>query len=636
MRRLYIYFLSVLLMLTTLSGAAAANDTSHSAIRAIPLYRLADTYDWTHSYTTNEEEKNSLIANNPDKSVVDDGIIGYVSPMPLPFTKPLYKMVLVLDNYLAPNDESRDWVIAKYGYQYRGNLGHIVPITDENHGDTKMLQWYRGRAKDSYSDADHYYQQYATYINNYSYEGPQFRLWSNPVVLQEINILSPNGGESLKGGSTVRIKWSSLLQGGTISLFYSTNGPSGPWKAIKMGIANTEYYDWTVPDTPSSNVVIEAQWRYDDNAGIGYCFDQTDAKFSITGSGVLINPGLKINPVIHNIFPAAPTNLTTSYMLLQKNITLYWKDNSSNETGFKIERKTEGGQFAEIATAPAGSTHYTDTGAQPQTQYYYRVKATGSVVDSGYSNEVGGIFYSISMPEIDFPELSGPTDLQAVGVTGSAEDVRLTWQPLAGQIKGYKIERKTGTDGSWEEIADIGGSKSTYVDKGLSQGTYWYRVRSYDVVFVSKPSGEASINISAPEEVKPEKVVMSFTVGQAEYNANGELVTMETSPVIQSESGRTFIPIRYVTQPIGATIDWDGTQRKVSVVLGTKKIELWIDNNMAQINGSKRQIDLENPAVRPLIINGRTMMPLRFISENLGCEVKWNPDTSSITISYLR
>ncbi|HBK52670.1 MAG TPA: hypothetical protein DDZ44_01855, partial [Syntrophomonas wolfei] len=45
-------------------------------------------------------------------------------------------------------------------------------------------------------------------------------------------------------------------------------------------------------------------------------------------------------------------------------------------------------------------------------------------------------------------------------------------------------------------------------------------------------------------------------------------------------------------------------------------------------------IDPENAAVMPLIINGRTMMPLRFIAENLGCEVEWISENSQIIIRY--
>ena len=67
---------------------------------------------------------------------------------------------------------------------------------------------------------------------------------------------------------------------------------------------------------------------------------------------------------------------------------------------------------------------------------------------------------------------------------------------------------------------------------------------------------------------------------------------------------------------------------------GSTSIELWIGKSQAKINGQSVAIDPDNPAVMPLIINGRTMMPLRFIAENLGCEVEWVGQNNQVIIRY--
>ena len=51
-------------------------------------------------------------------------------------------------------------------------------------------------------------------------------------------------------------------------------------------------------------------------------------------------------------------------------------------------------------------------------------------------------------------------------------------------------------------------------------------------------------------------------------------------------------------------------------------IELWIGKDSARVNGAEKPMDIS-----PQIINERTMLPLRFISENLGCQVNWDEDT---------
>jgi hypothetical protein len=100
-----------------------------------------------------------------------------------------------------------------------------------------------------------------------------------------------------------------------------------------------------------------------------------------------------------------------------------------------------------------------------------------------------------------------------------------------------------------------------------------------------------------------------------------------TVPLIMN--GRTLVPIRAIIEAMGGTISWDGEAKKVTVQLKGNNIELWIGEYTTLVNGTSKTTD-----VPPQIINERTMLPLRFISENLGCNVKWNGDTAEITIKY--
>ena len=85
--------------------------------------------------------------------------------------------------------------------------------------------------------------------------------------------------------------------------------------------------------------------------------------------------------------PAAPTNLTAT---VAKNgqVTLSWKDNSNNETGFQVERSSDGNAFTAIATTAANTTKYKDAKAAKRQTYFYRVAAKNNVGLSNYSNVV--------------------------------------------------------------------------------------------------------------------------------------------------------------------------------------------------------------------------------------------------------
>jgi hypothetical protein len=86
--------------------------------------------------------------------------------------------------------------------------------------------------------------------------------------------------------------------------------------------------------------------------------------------------------------PTAPTNLTAALVGNSGQVNLTWTDNSNNETGFQVERSTNGSTFAVIATTAANTTSYRDSSAVKGQQYFYRVAAKNSVGLSGYSNVV--------------------------------------------------------------------------------------------------------------------------------------------------------------------------------------------------------------------------------------------------------
>jgi hypothetical protein len=188
------------------------------------------------------------------------------------------------------------------------------------------------------------------------------------------------------------------------------------------------------------------------------------------------------NTLSATTFPQAPSNLTAA-AASATSVNLNWADNSSGETGFKIERKTgSGGTWAQITSVGANVTTYQDTGLTTQTTYYYRVRATNAGGDSAYSNQV-----SATPPSIPVP----PNNLTAASI--SVSQINISWADNSGNEYGFKIERKTGSGGNWGQIATVGPNITTYQDTGLSVSTtYYYRVRSYTVAGTSNPTNEAS------------------------------------------------------------------------------------------------------------------------------------------------
>lgn len=134
-------------------------------------------------------------------------------------------------------------------------------------------------------------------------------------------------------------------------------------------------------------------------------------------------------------------------------------------------------------------------------------------------------------------------------------------------------------------------------------------------------------------------VVMQFQQGSVDYTVDGESqYPMDTAPVNCWD--RLFLVIRYVTDSLPDTeIAWDDNERRVTISSNKgNTIDLWIGKHIASIDGIAVQVDPDNPEVVPFIENGRTLLPLRFVCENLGAEeeddIVWDEQTRTVTINF--
>lgn len=123
---------------------------------------------------------------------------------------------------------------------------------------------------------------------------------------------------------------------------------------------------------------------------------------------------------------------------------------------------------------------------------------------------------------------------------------------------------------------------------------------------------------------------INLQIDDSNMYVNGEKKEVDpgkgTKPAVIN--GRTMLPIRSVVEAMGGNIDYDADSKKITIKIGDSGIELWIDKTGAKVNGSDKTLD-----VAPQIINGRTFVPLRFIGDNTGCGVLWEPNTKTVMIS---
>ncbi len=108
---------------------------------------------------------------------------------------------------------------------------------------------------------------------------------------------------------------------------------------------------------------------------------------------------------------------------------------------------------------------------------------------------------------------------------------------------------------------------------------------------------------------------------------DGETVQTDTPPQITAE-GRTIVPLRVISETMGANVIWEQEEKKVTAEKNGRILELKIGDKTIYNDGEPMEID--SPAQ---IVNGRTMVPVRVISESFGCQVGWDGDTKTVYVT---
>lgn len=365
----------------------------------------------------------------------------------------------------------------------------------------------------------------------------------------------------------------------------------------------------------------------------------------------IIEPGIILKPL-----PAAPTELALT-TVTSTQITVSWKDNATDETGYKIERSIEGQQWGLLRSLAANATSYTDTSAQPGNTYYYRVFAYNAKGNSNYSNSVSARIMVV------------PSNLRTVDKT--SKEITISWEFKGTGQTGFGIQRKTG-NGGWEDIGSADAGDMYHTDSGLQpETTYYYRVRAvypdgnsdYSsplVATTNQPPPVTNVNnvtnnnsnttnnantevniinsninnsnIASNNQVTQTNTVSNITNASTVRDyvkiiVNGDYLASDVRPFLNKDN-RVMVPFRAIGEKLGAQVEWEASTRTAVLTIEDITVRVPVNKQAIDVNGTEQQID-----TFAIIKEGRTFIPLRAVSQALGAEVGWEQGTKTVNIS---
>lgn len=174
---------------------------------------------------------------------------------------------------------------------------------------------------------------------------------------------------------------------------------------------------------------------------------------------------------------------------------------------------------------------------------------------------------------------------------------------------------KTDKNGKIERPADP--TKEGYIFVG------WYSDSK-----LTKPfdfSAELTANSTLYAKWKENNEII-LTIGSRKISVFGREIQNDVAPKIVND--RTMLPIRIVAESLGGTVTWNGELQRVTIQKGADVILITIGADTAYVNGTAVKLD-----AAAFVENGRTYLPLRFISETLGAQVAWNEAEKTVTIT---
>ena len=301
----------------------------------------------------------------------------------------------------------------------------------------------------------------------------------------------------------------------------------------------------------------------------------TDATYSVADTAW--------EPIVSSTF-AGGTKYTVK-------VSLEARDNNrfTNATTFRINGQT----VKPVDTIPASGLDNTIiTLTFPATE--------GGSTGGGSSSSGGGggvTKYAVAVSPADNGKVTSDKTSAAKGsvvtITTKAND-------------GYALDTIKATDKAGKEIK--------LTDKG--DGKYTFTMPA------SKMEVKAAFKQTASKPDKPAeemKTVVVMQVGSKMMFVNGKAYEKDAAPVIMND--RTLVPIRFVTESLGGKVAWNAETKEVTLVIDGKEIKMTIGKT------------IEKYGVAPVIIDSRTFVPVRFVADELGATTAWNAETKTVTIT---
>jgi hypothetical protein len=224
--------------------------------------------------------------------------------------------------------------------------------------------------------------------------------------------------------------------------------------------------------------------------------------------------------------PAAPTSLIAT-AASSSQINLAWQNSATNQTGFKIDRSTDGVNFTQLTTLAASASTFSDSGLSASTKYYYRVRATNSAGDSDNSNVASATTFAAGAVQTWISDLSWVS--ATVGYSTIKKDKSINGNPIT--LRRTVYPKGIGTHAVSKIVYNLNGAYSTFIsDVGVDDeenakgiGSVDFQVltdgkKVFDSGVVTNQSAVVHVNVSVAGVKQLTLIANNGVAGTIDYD----------------------------------------------------------------------------------------------------------------------
>lgn len=256
----------------------------------------------------------------------------------------------------------------------------------------------------------------------------------------------------------------------------------------------------------------------------------------------------------------------------------------------------------------------------PDTSVRGSVAIKGKDADAGDNYTIKYIDGMLTIAKKSSGSSGGGSSVTTYAVTVSSADNGKVTLDKTSAAKGSVVTITTKANDGYAlgiiKATDKDGKEIKLTDKG--DGKYTFTMPA------SKVEVKAAFKQTASKPDKPAeemKTVVVMQIGSKTMFVNGKAYEKDVAPVIMND--RTLVPIRFITESLGGKVAWNEKEKEVVLTIDGKEIKMTIGKV------------LEKYSVAPVILNDRTYMPVRFVADELGATTTWDAVSKMVTVTKI-